>query len=283
MLVFMHFILFSSILILRQVSAQSQFKESLTCYTKNEREEAKSHKFSMTLSYAYNRAQMTHYVTPGRESCSTVGCACFSFKAACSYPIPGITYYPPCTHEEIQERKVKWRRGWTSRAECEKMLEERYKYNELSCCYTDKCNDQEDTNVYYVDSPDTVPLPSADAHHQDYRYGFESSTPPQWYHNQPVEQQNIPSSVDAYRPHQVYHSEASHSTTTSLPSSSKLTSRQVTRRRNSTTANPPIVARADEVQDKALTTNNAIIRNSLLSSTMTFSLIFYFSYLIESN
>jgi hypothetical protein len=136
------YILLFLFLIVSQISGQNGFKPSITCYTKYDYEETKSQTSNNILSYSYQEAEITQYGTPDNEMCSNVGCACFSYKSICSYSSPGTNHFSSCTEEDRQNRVIKWHRGWASHDKCEQMRRHPQTYQDLTCCYTDRCNDQ---------------------------------------------------------------------------------------------------------------------------------------------
>ncbi|CAF1076373.1 unnamed protein product [Adineta ricciae] len=124
------------------VSSQNYYQTPLTCYTKYEHEETRNQASSDVLSYAYSQAEMTQYATPEGEQCATVGCACFSYRAACSHSSYDPNHYSPCTDTDRRNGNVKWHRGLTSLRKCQEMRQHSQKYLDLTCCATDRCNDQ---------------------------------------------------------------------------------------------------------------------------------------------
>ena len=122
-------------------TAQGQ-RSSITCYTKYQHDETKDSDTNMVVNYAYSQSEMTHSLTPDGELCSQVGCACYSYRGVCS-SIPTIgNQFSPCTQEDQQNRAVKWHRGLTSLAACQRMQQQSGTYQDLTCCYTDRCNNQ---------------------------------------------------------------------------------------------------------------------------------------------
>lgn len=114
----------------------------MTCYTKYQHDETKDSDTDMVINYAYSQSEMTHSLTPNGELCSQVGCACYSYRGVCSSTPTAGNQYSPCTQEDQRNQVVKWHRGLTSLAACERMQQQSGTYQDLTCCYTDRCNDQ---------------------------------------------------------------------------------------------------------------------------------------------
>jgi hypothetical protein len=93
--------------------------------------------------------QSSHSKTPEKESCSAVGCACFSYKTACSPLSSTTTRYSPCNDQDEENKTIKWKWGWTSNSTCEQMRQQPEIYLNLICCHTDLCNNQSETNMSF--------------------------------------------------------------------------------------------------------------------------------------
>jgi len=145
-------VVFFLLLIVSQVSAQNYYAPSITCYTQYEYEETKNQASNSVLGYAFSQAEITHYSTSEGELCSNVGCACFSYRSACSHSSHGPNHYSQCTDTDRHNRVVKWHRGFTSLSKCEQMRQQPQTYADLTCCHTDRCNDQPGKIIKIVDS-----------------------------------------------------------------------------------------------------------------------------------
>ncbi len=175
MLVFNQYILFILVLIVVQASAQHGFKPSITCYMKYEHEETKSQTLNTLLSYSYYQTEITQYATTEGETCSKVGCACFSYRSVCSYSSPGSNHFSQCTDDDRQNGIIKWHRGWASHTQCEQMRQHPQTYLDLTCCYTDRCNDQPGKITKFVDTQ--LPIQQHDTYaYQTPRYHGHTHT-----------------------------------------------------------------------------------------------------------
>ncbi|UJR17460.1 hypothetical protein I4U23_004355 [Adineta vaga] len=143
---------FFLLFIICQVSTQNYYQTPLTCYTKYEHEETRNQATNDLLNYAYSQAEMTQYTTPEGEQCSSVGCACFSYRSACSHSSYESNHYSQCTETDRQSRVVKWHRGLTSLKKCEEMRRQPQAYLDLTCCATDRCNDQPGKTTKIINS-----------------------------------------------------------------------------------------------------------------------------------
>jgi hypothetical protein len=179
-------------MIVLQVSTQNGFKPSITCYMKYEHEETKSQSLNTVLGYSYYQSEITQYATPEGELCSKVGCACFSYKSICSYSSPGSNHFSQCTDDDRQNRISKWHRGWASHVQCEQMRQHPHTYIDLTCCYTDRCNDQPGKITKVVDTQ--LPI----QYHDTYAHKIQPFTTSQ-------------------KPSTRYHSHVHHPTTSRLP------------------------------------------------------------------
>jgi hypothetical protein len=157
-------LVFFLLLIVSQVSAQYGYKPSITCYMKHEHEETKSQTLNTVLKFSYYQSETTQYGTPEGEPCSNVGCACFSYRSICSYSSPGTNHFSQCTEDDRQNGIIKWHRGWASHFQCEQMRQHPQTYLDLTCCYTDRCNDQPGKITKVVDTQSPIqqqdPYPS---------------------------------------------------------------------------------------------------------------------------
>jgi hypothetical protein len=151
MVVCIQLAVFLILLIVAQVPAQNYYKPSITCYTKYDHEQTKSQASNSILSYSYSQAETTQYTTAENELCSNVGCACFSYRTACSSSSMGPHHFAHCTDADRLNGVLKWHRGLTSHAKCDQLRHQPQTYLDLSCCYTDRCNDQQGQITKIVD------------------------------------------------------------------------------------------------------------------------------------
>jgi len=186
---------FFLLLIVLQVSAQQGFKPSITCYMKYDHEETKSQTLNTVLGYSYYQSEITQYVTTEGELCSKVGCACFSYRSVCSYTSPGSNHFSQCTDDDRQNGIIKWHRGWASHDQCEQMRYHPQTYIDLTCCYTDRCNDQPGKITKVVDTQ----LPIQHQQHLHHQYAHQTPQP----------------SITSHKPIQRYYSHVYHPTNTS--------------------------------------------------------------------
>jgi hypothetical protein len=201
--------IFFLLLIVLQVLAQNGFKPSITCYMKYDHEETKSQSLNTVLGYSYYQSEITQYATTEGELCSKVGCACFSYRSVCSYSSPGSNHFSQCTDDDRQNGIIKWHRGWSSHDQCEQMRYHPQTYLDLTCCYTDRCNDQPGKTIKVVDSQ--LPI-----QHQPYQ---------QEHHHHHYAHQPPQPSTTPQKPTQRYYSHVHHPTTTSrLPETYKSSS-----------------------------------------------------------
>jgi hypothetical protein len=203
-------------LLFSQTSTQNSFKPSITCYTKYQHEETKSPTLNALLSYSYYQSEITQYATPDGELCSDVGCACFSYRSICSYTCPGPNHFSECTDADRQNRVIKWHRGWTSNTKCEQMRQRSQAYLDLTCCYTDRCNDQPGKVIKIVDS--NVPSQL----HEPYRHQTPQSLPishrPSSHYDNYVRLPTTSRLPDTYNPSQTYERSLSRNNSLSLNS-----------------------------------------------------------------
>ena len=169
MLAFIQFALINLLFLISQVSSQNNFKPSITCYVIYESEETRIDKTNAELNSHYYQMETTQYQTPESELCSKVDCACFSYKSACSYSSPGTNHVSKCTDDDRQKRIIKWHRGWTSQARCEAMHQQPQTYSDLTCCFTDRCNNQPGKITKIVEAPVPVQLHEL--------YGYQNPQP----------------------------------------------------------------------------------------------------------
>ena len=151
------FLLFVAILLVGSYSTQHALKSSITCYTKYDHEETISRTLNVAIGYAYHQLAMTNHMTDEGELCSKVGCVCFSYQSVCSSSSTDMNRVSPCTDDDRQNRTIKWHRGWTSYQKCEQMRSQPQTYMDLTCCDTNRCNDQQGKIKKYVDT--NLPLP----------------------------------------------------------------------------------------------------------------------------
>ena len=156
-------LLFSVLLsVTAQVPIGQGLRPSITCYTKYQHEETRDSDLNTVINYAYSQSEITHSQTLDGEYCSQVGCACYSYRSACASAPTSGNYFSPCTPEDQQNRAVKWHRGLTSHAKCEQMQQRSDIYQNLTCCYTDRCNDQPGKVTQSVQS--RLPLQRYESH-----------------------------------------------------------------------------------------------------------------------
>jgi len=176
------------------IYCQSGLKISITCFSRYEHEETRSQTSNQLLSYAYHEAEITSTATHDGIPCSTIGCACFSYRTVCSSNPLARNHYSQCTDDDRRNHVVKWHRGWSSNDECERMRQQSQTYQDLTCCYTDKCNDQPGLVTKLID-PAQTPIQSNNmaSNYQGRHYGtFVQPTPlpnPNVHHRQPASPQ----------------------------------------------------------------------------------------------
>ena len=240
---------FFLLLIVAQVLAQNGFKPSITCYIKYDHEETKSQSLNTLLGYAYHHREVTHYATNEHELCSKVSCACFSYRSVCSSSSPGSNHYSQCTDEDRQNGVIKWHHGWASHDQCEDMRRHPQTYLDLTCCYTDRCNNQPGKITKVVDSE--IPV-----QHQQY------------INQQPYHQEHI-----HYQHHYITTSQE-----TSTTSQTTTTYRHRSHaHRPTTTTRAPEPFKPSPVNDKGLQPLNSLSLNSysiwMIIVTLTVSLL----------
>jgi hypothetical protein len=152
MLVFIQFRFFFILLIVSHVSSLYHFKPSITCFKKYEHEETRSEALNITLSRWYSESIITRRSLSEGKLCSTVGCACFSYQRVCSHSSSEYYHFSQCTATDRQNGTIKWHRGVTSNSTCEQMSQLLHIYRNLTCCYTDRCNDQPGKITKIVDT-----------------------------------------------------------------------------------------------------------------------------------
>ncbi|CAF3365994.1 unnamed protein product [Rotaria socialis] len=280
-----HLLLFSLILIVTQVSTENQFGKPITCYTKFEREETRDPKSNTLLGYGYENAHITVHETAERESCEKVGCTCFSYKGVCSRPLRGSTHHSRCTPDDISKGTIKWHHGWTSAAKCQQMGQEPQTYLQLTCCHTDRCNNQMEQVITYAIPQETVQLPNLHEHQAPESASISENHPPPQY-NHYAQESSTPRWHETYKPPQMYNEPRTtyykyidHSTTSRLvetPKPSQLYKYDV---RNLTTSYVPSTPRPNEVNNKCSLNNKALISSSLSSLMICFSLVFCFCFI----
>jgi len=150
------FTVFLCFLIISQVLTQSGPSSSLTCYRRFRNEELRNQQTSHLLVQQYHNSEITIYSTVENERCSQVGCVCFSYEGVCTQTLPGSNYFSECTDEEKYRGTINWHRGWTSRAKCEEMRQQPRIYINLTCCDTDRCNNQPAPRVAFIDQEEYI-------------------------------------------------------------------------------------------------------------------------------
>ena len=148
--------------------------------------------------------------------CSKVGCACFSYRSVCSHSSPGANHYSQCTDDDRHNGVIKWHRGWASHDQCEQMRRHPQTYLDLTCCYTDRCNDQPGKVTKLVD---------AQSHGQQLHPHYlisiiilisDANRSPQQHHghgHDPYTLQTVPPPLNQQRPTHRYNSQTYYSTT----------------------------------------------------------------------
>ncbi|CAF1396216.1 unnamed protein product [Rotaria sordida] len=102
----------------------------------------------------------TAVITPENETCSVVGCVCYSFQTTCSSSSSIAATYTPCSQQDQQNGVTKWKWGQTSKTKCEQLQRQSQIYLNMICCDTNLCNKQ-------YDPPTTTSEPnrtSSDSH-----------------------------------------------------------------------------------------------------------------------
>ena len=202
------FVLFI-VLLIHSCSTQQTYKPSITCYMKYDHEETISRPLSTVISYAYQQKEATHHMTTDGELCSKMGCACFSYRGVCSVSSPGKNHFSQCTDDDRQNGVIKWHRGWGSIEQCEQMRYYPQTFVDLTCCHTDRCNDQPGKVTKYVDTYLPIPLPQ---YHQPYVYQNPETT---------TTTTTTESTTTSTKPPRRYVSHVHHSTTTRSPETYK--------------------------------------------------------------
>ncbi|CAF1147134.1 unnamed protein product [Rotaria magnacalcarata] len=281
-----HLLLFSLILIITQVSTENQFGKPITCYIKFEREETRHPKSNTVIGYGYENAHVTVYETAERESCEKIGCTCFSYKGVCSRLSRGSNHHSRCTSDDISKGTIKWHHGWTSTAKCQQMGQEPQTYLQLTCCHTDRCNNQLENVINYAIPQEIDQLPNLHEYQVPESASTISENHPAQHYNHYIQESSTSSWHETYKPPQMYNEPRAtynryvdHSTTTRLvetPKPSRLYKNEV---RNLTTSYFPTTPRPDEVNNKCSLNNKALISSSLSSLMICFSLVFCFCFI----
>ena len=182
MLAHIQYALVALFAILWQALCQNTHSQSITCYTKYDSEETRIQPSSMVLSYHYHHTETTQFRTSDNEACAQVGCVCFSYRAVCRAPSDGPNHVSQCNDEDRRQGTIKWHRGWTSNAKCEEMRLQSHVYHNLTCCNTDRCNDQPGKIVKVADPPKPIPYNDFYGSQQDPpRYDDSGNPLPQRY------------------------------------------------------------------------------------------------------
>ncbi len=152
MLVSIQSILFLLFFIIVQASYLNDFKPTLTCYLEYDHTGTRSASSNALLRYSYKESVITHYTTAEGKKCTSGNCACFSYRKVCTEPAEGSYHFSTCTDADQLDRKIKWYRGLTSDTKCEEMRQQPHIYLDLTCCYTDRCNNQPPPNITVSDT-----------------------------------------------------------------------------------------------------------------------------------
>ena len=124
-----------------------KYVRTLQCYTKyNISEEG------MEIS------SMMAMRTPENESCSMVGCSCYSFKTMCSMSSPIEPAYSPCNPQEQQLGVTKWKWGCTSTRKCNELRQQHQTYRDMVCCEMNLCNNQPHSSTPYMPIPNEASI-----------------------------------------------------------------------------------------------------------------------------
>ncbi|CAF0758284.1 unnamed protein product [Adineta ricciae] len=278
--------------ILSQVLCQNTHSQSITCYTKYDSEETRIQPSSMVLSYHYHHTETSQFRTPDNEACAQVGCVCFSYQAVCRGASDGPNHVSQCNDDDRRHGTIKWHRGWTSNAKCEEMRRQLHVYHNLTCCNTDRCNNQPGKIVKVADPPKPIPYNDFYGSQQDPpRYDDSGNPLPQRYdtlgrpspqpmfnpynHIQQHDSYNHQPQPqhDSYNQHHYYpyqSSSSSHTTspatTTTTPSTTRGTTprpRYSTHTRYLVTSRLPDTYTPTEVSDKSLGSNASLLHSSL--------------------
>jgi len=250
-----------------------------------ESDETRIDKSDFVLSYHYYKTESTQSQTPESELCSKVGCACFSYRSTCSYSSPGTNHVSKCTDDDRQSRIIKWHRGWTSQAKCEEMRQQPQTYLDLTCCYTDRCNDQPGKIIKIVEPPVPVqphelyghrtPQPLPISHeppqlydHQTPQPLFIAQKPPQPYEH-PTPRTFSIAQKSSQRDDTYGHSTPQYSSI-----SRKSSPRYDSRIRHPTTSRLPDMSKPNEVYDQSLSSTTSLLSSFFSSSIIFFSLLF---------
>jgi hypothetical protein len=264
--------LFFLFFIILQASAQNYFKPSVTCYMKYEHEETISQTLNTLLHYSYHESEVTQYVTAEGEQCATVDCACFSYRSVCSYPAIASHHYSQCTDADQQNGIVKWYRGIASHAKCEQMRQQPQIYLDLTCCYTDRCNNQPAKITKISDTE----LPSqmySSYNHQGPQPLPMSQNPPQRpdshvYH--PVTAR-LP---ETYKSSQQYDSRVYQPVTARLPETYKPSQRYDSHVHHPTASRSSYTYKPSETYERPSQLNNSSSFSSFSISMVFFTLLF---------
>jgi len=169
---------------------------------KYEHEETKSQTLNTVLSYSYYQSEITQYTTTEGELCSKVGCACFSYRSVCSYSSPGTNHFSQCTDDDRQNRIIKWHRGWASHTQCEQMHQHPQTYLDLTCCYTDRCNDQPGKMTKVVDTQ--LPIQQYDTYAYQTPQALSISYKPSPRYHSHAHTSTTSRLLDTYKPSPAY-------------------------------------------------------------------------------
>ncbi|UJR21829.1 hypothetical protein I4U23_024903 [Adineta vaga] len=299
MLAHIQFALVASFVILSQVSSQHQHPQKITCYTQFNSEETRIESSNAVLNYHYHQTTTTQYQTSENEYCSNVGCVCFSYQAVCRTASAGSNHVSQCTDADRHSGTMKWHRGWASIAKCEEMRQQPHTYHNLTCCNTDRCNNQPGKVVKMVNTPKLIspnelfgdqfepPRYDSDNNPLPQRYDSYGHPSPQPMINPYKPQQHNHDTNDYYpRPqpqydthsqHHHYQSSSSSYTTTKTTTTIASTPRPVynTRAHYSTTTRFSDIYKPNEAYDKSLSSNTSSLFRSFSNRMIIFLLISY--------
>ncbi|CAF3235550.1 unnamed protein product [Rotaria sp. Silwood2] len=194
----------------------------------------------MTVGTAYQNAVLTIHATEDNMPCSKVGCVCFSYRGVCSHSSRGSNHHGECTDADKHNGIIRWHRGWTSKATCEQMRQQPETYLNLTCCYTDYCNNQPGKVIKFIDIQTPVQVHNSydpqnllyssipqkpsqqynDADHQVEQPISTAHKPSQW-NNDNVHHSHTSRLPDMNKPSQSYDRHVHHSTRSRLPDTNK--------------------------------------------------------------
>jgi hypothetical protein len=243
-----------------------------------ESDETRIDKSDFVLSYHYYKTESTQSQTPESELCSKVGCACFSYRSTCSYSSPGTNHVSKCTDDDRQSRIIKWHRGWTSQAKCEEMRQQPQTYLDLTCCYTDRCNNQPGKIIKFVDPP--VPVQPHELYGQQTPQSLPISHKPHDHQTpQPLSITQKPHDHQTPRTFSIAQKSSQrddiygHSTPQYSSISRKSSPRYNSRTRHPTTSRLPDMYKPNEAYDQSLSSTTSLLSSSIIFFSLLFSLL----------